>query len=74
MFNENAHNKENKKYIGLCVGVLLALLLTTQIAAADDEAVDNKPVDPVKNNYQYSAVIYDSANGLTMLCLEYKGK
>ena len=66
--------KKTKKYIGLCVGVLLALLLTTQIAAADDEAADNKPVDPVNNNYQYSVVIYDSASDLTMLCLEYKGK
>lgn len=53
---------------------MLALLLTTQIAAADDEAADNKPVDPVNNNYQYSVVIYDSASDLTMLCLEYKGK
>ena len=45
------------------MSLVLALFLASQTAAADSDAVE-PTVDPVRNNDNYSAVVYNNTNGL----------
>ena len=57
-----------QKETGRCARILmiliLALLLLAQTAAADDSDAVEPTVDPIRNNDNYSAVVYDNTNGL----------
>ena len=49
---------------GILVGLFLALLLLAQTAFAEEESNIINSVDPLESGDNYSAVIYDSSNGL----------
>ena len=61
---DNKHPKGIKRGAGLLVSLVLAVLLLTQTAAAAGNNAVEPIVDPVKNNDNYSAVLYDNTNGL----------
>ena len=46
------------------ISLLLVLLLSAQTAAAEDTYEVKPSVDPIRNNDNYSAVVYDNTNGL----------
>ena len=48
----------------LVMSLVLVLLIVTQTAAAADTDAVKPSVDPVRNNDNYSAVVYDNTNGL----------
>ena len=48
----------------LAMSLVLVLLIVTQTAAAADTDAVKPSVDPVRNNDNYSAVVYDNTNGL----------
>ena len=48
----------------LVISLLLVLLLSAQTAAAEDTYEVKPSVDPIRNNDNYSAVVYDNTNGL----------
>ena len=48
----------------LVVSLAFVLLIVTQTVAAADTAAVEPTVDPVRNNDNYSAIVYDNTNGL----------
>ena len=56
--------KETGRCARILVILILALLILAQTAAADDPAAAEPTVDPIRNNDNYSAVVYDNTNGL----------
>ena len=56
-------SKGIKSCLWLVMSLVLALFLASQTAAADSDAVE-PTVDPVRNNDNYSAVVYNNTNGL----------
>ena len=48
----------------LMICLALALMLLVQPAAAADNAEKPRTVDPLKNKYNYSAITYDTSNGM----------
>ena len=48
----------------LAMSLVLVLLIVTQTAAAADTDAVKPAVDPVRNNDNYTAVVYDNTNGL----------
>ena len=57
-------SKEIKVCTLLVMSLVLALLIAAQTAAAADNDAVKPSVDPVRNNDNYTAVVYDNTNGL----------
>ena len=53
-----------KRCTWLVMSLLFATLLLTQTAAAADTDAVEPSVDPIRNNDNYSAIVYDNTNGL----------
>ena len=59
---EYKSKNKNVRVLRLLMSLVLVLLFMTQTAAAADATEPS--VDPIKNNDNYSAVVYDNTNGL----------
>ena len=57
-------SKGIKRCAWLVLSLAFVLLLVTGTAAAADTAAVKPSVDPIRNNDNYSAIVYDNTNGL----------
>ena len=53
-----------RRCVWLVMSLLFAMLLLAQTAAAADDDTVEPSVDPIRNNDNYSAVVYNNTNGL----------
>ncbi len=64
MYLQYKLSKGMRRCVWLVMSLLFAMLLLAQTAAAADDDTVEPSVDPIRNNDNYSAVVYNNTNGL----------